>query len=287
MRTVLPLVIAPTCKDTDGVEVIRSGKGKVKALRVTLDSGTVVTVTKLFGRPDSNAKLAKSNRQGVGVFTVGLSLAPHKTAGVGNVCPNATPGCVASCIYTAGYGKGVFANVPNGRKARTVAYMRERAAFLEMLTRDIRNARKAAKAKRARLAVRLNVFSDIPWEKVAPQLFTAFPDVQFYDYTKNASRAVAFALGRGPSNYDLTFSRSETNDDDCLNVLAAGGNVAVVYGVRPSLWKRGERPKDWHGYPVIDGDKTDLRFLDPAGVVVGLYAKGQGSKDRTGFVVRS
>jgi len=37
--------------------------------------------------------------------------------------------------------------------------------------------------------------------------------------------------------------------------------------------------------PVIDGTLTDLRFLDPKGVIVGLQAKGKAKKDTTGFVV--
>jgi hypothetical protein len=87
-----------------------------------------------------------------------------------------------------------------------------------------------------------------------------------------------FARGDGPPNYDLTFSRSEDNDDDCRRVLQAGGRVAVVFR-RPPL------PASWQGHRVIDGDSSDFRFLDPRGVVVGLKAKGSGKKDRSGFVV--
>jgi hypothetical protein len=41
----------------------------------------------------------------------------------------------------------------------------------------------------------------------------------------------------------------------------------------------------WQGYPVVDGDKDDLRFLDPkGGHIVALYAKGKAKKDTSGFV---
>jgi hypothetical protein len=36
--------------------------------------------------------------------------------------------------------------------------------------------------------------------------------------------------------------------------------------------------------PVFNGDESDLRFLDPKGVIVGLYAKGKAKKDTSGFV---
>jgi hypothetical protein len=110
-------------------------------------------------------------------------------------------------------------------------------------------------------------------------IFDMFPHVQFVDYTKSVKRALAHARGELPPNYHLTFSRSETNEADCLKVLEAGGNVAVVFA--------DGKPMRWHGYPVIDGDKHDLRHLDPRGVVVGLAPKGvKARRDTSGFVVR-
>jgi hypothetical protein len=45
-------------------------------------------------------------------------------------------------------------------------------------------------------------------------------------------------------------------------------------------------PDSYNGRPVIDADETDLRFLDPKGVVAGLKAKGRAKKDYSGFVIR-
>ena len=53
-------------------------------------------------------------------------------------------------------------------------------------------------------------------------------------------------------------------------------NVAAVFH---------EVPETYLGRKVINGDETDLRFLDPKGVIVGLKAKGKAKKDKTGFVV--
>ena len=55
-----------------------------------------------------------------------------------------------------------------------------------------------------------------------------------------------------------------------------GVNVAVVF--------RKELPSTWNNVEVIDGDKTDLRFLDGRGKIVGLTAKGDAKKDQSGFV---
>ena len=59
-------------------------------------------------------------------------------------------------------------------------------------------------------------------------------------------------------------------------------NVAVVF--------RDKIPKSYKGYEVIDGDDSDLRFLDKfksweTGGIVGLKAKGPAKKDKSGFVV--
>ena len=69
-------------------------------------------------------------------------------------------------------------------------------------------------------------------------------------------------------------------------MLAAGGNVAVVFSEE---MKR--RVLDWGylGTDVVDGDKHDLRHLDPkGGHIIALSPKGSKAKaDKSGFVVRS
>jgi hypothetical protein len=116
----------------------------------------------------------------------------------------------------------------------------------------------------------------VPFERESPGLFTRFPGVQFMDYTKDVLRVLN---PERPPNYNLTFSRSERNEGECLRVLEAGGNVTVVFRKPPF-------PRTFWGYPVIDGDQNDLRFLDPRLCVVGLKAKGKGARtDQTGFVL--
>ena len=127
---------------------------------------------------------------------------------------------------------------------------------------------------------RPNLTSDLMFEEVenadGQTLMQKFPDTQFYDYTKSFGRMAKFLNGDFPSNYHLTFSRSEHNETLCDMVLQMGGNVAVVF--------RDQLPKTWKGFEVVNGDENDLRFLDKQGVVVGLIEKGLAKKDETGFV---
>lgn len=165
------------------------------------------------------------------------------------------------------------------RLSKSRFFLEDRAGFVVQLKREIRGLVRKAWRKGLVPAVRLNGSSDIAWERVAPELFTEFPGVRFYDYTKSYSRMLAF-LGQVdfPSNYHLTFSRDERpeNQEACLEILALGGSVAIVFD---------KAPETWHGYQVVDGDETDVRFEDPSSCVVALSTKGAGRKDRSGFVV--
>lgn len=219
----------------------------------------------------ADAKTVKG--ESFGWLTAILYLAPAREAGRGNVCPNASAGCLASCLYSAG--RGAFSNVQSARVRKTRLFFDDFATFKSQLFADIRAFVAHCNAQGKQACVRLNGTSDIAWEKLG--VFEAFPSVRFYDYTKSASRAISHALQLTPRNYHLTFSRSEANEADALRVLRAGGNVAVVFG--------SVLPATWQGFPVVNGDTSDLRFLDGQGVVVGLKAKGKARNDSSGFVV--
>ncbi len=237
--------------------------------------GRFYRITKLLGEGHTNAKLAKSNAAGLGYRSFGLSLSPGKSSGA-QLCASASPGCLAACLFRQGRGK-VYATSA-ARIARAVAFVKHRLWFGRKLHSEVAAAVRRASRAGLIAAFRLNVVSDVPWENVFPGLFSAFPDAVYYNYTKHLKRAIRFARGDRPPNYFLTFSRSECNESDCRAVLQAGGSVAVVFRSKPL-------PPTWRGYPVIDGDETDLRFLDPPNVVVGLTAKGTGKDDVSGFVV--
>jgi hypothetical protein len=228
---------------------------------------------------DTNAKTIKG--QAKGFLTGILYLAPVKESGAINVCPHASQGCAAACLFTAG--RGAFDNVRNARIAKTLEFVRDRAAFMEILAADVSRLIKKAEKLGMTPCVRLNGTSDLPWEKIPcgsfANIMERFPAIQFYDYTKNPNRIAAYLEGKLPANYQLTFSRSEDNGQIALSILGSGGNVAIVFS-------SAKLPESFQGKPVVDGDESDLRFLDPRGCVVGLKAKGKARKDLSGFVVQ-
>jgi hypothetical protein len=207
-------------------------------------------------------------------------MAPHRLAGVGNLCPHASKGCIALCLGEHSGNAALYPAVLKSRIAKAQLLMRDRQAFLKEMAAGIRRARATAKHQKLKLCVRLNGATDIAWERLAPAIFANNADLQFVDYTKSPKRAIEHAQGKLPANYHLTFSRSETSEAQCLEVLTAGGNVAVVFA--------GEFPEHYLGHRVINGDAHDLRHLDGRGVVVALSPKGRKAKaDKSGFVVRS
>ena len=229
-------------------------------------------MTKNLLSVDTNAKTVKG--QAKGYRTGILYLAPASVSGLINVCAFASDGCRRHCLYSAG--RGAFTSVQKARIAKTVFYVKDRPAFIETLKANVSKLVAKCAKEKATPTVRLDGTSDVGWERHG--VIQAFKSVQFYDYTKNYVRMLAFIGGKLPSNYSLTFSRSETNESQCLEVLKRGGNVAVVF--------RGKvLPSHWNGFKVINGDENDLRFLDPRGVVVGLSAKGKAKTDTSGFVV--
>jgi len=243
-----------------------------------------------------NPKVLKGTK--LGYLTSILHLAPQWMSGF-NTCPMATNGCAASCLNTAGRG-GMFAGektahlsgaemvnaVKSGRLQnkiqaarirKTKLFFTSRSVFMAQLVSDIQRAIRLANRHGLTPVFRLNGTSDIRWELYEvtvsgvtyPNIMTAFPTVQFYDYTKLPNRRNL------PVNYHLTFSLAESNEAHAVTAMANGLNVAAVFH---------KLPAEYMGRTVINGDETDLRFLDARGVVVGLKAKGKAKKDLTGFV---
>lgn len=228
----------------------------------------------------TDAKTVKGEKNGV--LTGVLYLAPASLSGY-QVCPSATDGCIAACLYTAG--RGIYANVQKSRLERTRWFFEDRASFMEVLVADIQRLVRKATKDGMIAAVRLNGTSDIAWEKMAVtvdgvafrSVMEAFPGVAFYDYTKILGRKLALTL----PNYHLTFSLAESNDAFAQKALAEGYNVAVVMAAK----RKEAKPATWGGYPVVDGDVDDVRFHDPkGGHIVALFAKVKATKDTTGFV---
>ena len=224
-----------------------------------------------------NAKTRKGEK--LGWVTYGCHLAPYNLAGF-QVCKDASEGCIDACLNLSGL--GVMPNVQTARIEKTRFFFKNRPEFMAQLFKEIKSAIKSAARKGLQPCFRLNLTSDLPWEKIrhnGQSVMEAFPSVQFYDYTKSPERMTEFLSDEMPINYHLTFSRSETNGEIAWNFLPSLGNVAMVF--------RGELPETFFGFKVIDGDETDLRFLDPSGCIVGLVEKGKAKADESGFVIEA
>ena len=227
----------------------------------------------------TNPKLEKTP-DGLEILTGGFAGAPSWASGY-NMCSNASNGCGSVCLFGSGHGQRHMMH--NGlhpvwiaRIIRTILFMEYRDQFMPRLLKEIeRHNRKAAKLG-ALSAIRLNIMTDIKWERF-PEIFQAFPDTVFYDYAKDPTRDVSHI-----PNYSLTFSRSERNDLFTDMMFDKGMNVTVVVRV-----KKGQPlPDTFRGRKMIDGDLHDFRPSDPAGVWVGLRPKGKDAwNDVSGFVV--
>ena len=221
---------------------------------------------------DTNAKTKKGRARKY--LTGILYLFPYKAFGF-NICPNAeSADCHEPCLNTAGRGKMHITQ--EARLRKTWLFHFDREWFMTQLFRDIEALERKAYREGLKPCVRLNGTSDIDWETVRHNGFSAmetFPHVQFYDYVKMPKEP-------SNSNYHLTFSYS-TAPSYSKSVKKAerlGMNFAVV--------SNDPAPEMFRGRPVVCGDKDDLRFLDPEGCVVWLKAKGRAIKSHSDLMVK-
>ena len=209
-----------------------------------------------------------------------LARALYFTPGI--FCPSATSGCLRACLgHTSG--RMQMPTHAAARDRRTAHYIENPSLFMARLKLELAEHCQEASRLNLRPAVRLNGTSDLPWETLHPEVFSDLPQLDFFDYTKVVSRMENYIGGlpngrSWPKNYYLTFSATPNNHEQCRRVLDQGRNVAVVF------WP--EVPSSHWGFPVIDGDTHDARFLDPGGVIVGLKAKGLAQVDLSGFTIR-
>jgi hypothetical protein len=238
---------------------------------------------------DANAKTVKGQKKGY--LTGVLYLAPFNVSGI-NVCPMAElANCHKTCLFVQGRasispGSAKFTadngveypdnNILRCRIKRTKLFHSDREGFLLQLEKEINALIRKADRMGLIPTVRLNGTSDIRWENIklgnGETLFTQFPDLIFYDYTKINNRKNI------PANYHLSWSYSEASAK-YASMRPKALNWVVVFD-KPDF------PDTFLGRKVIDGDESDLRFLDDSGIVVGLKAKGSAKKDTSGFVVR-
>ena len=237
----------------------------------------------------NNAKTIKGEKVGYTTYIMYLSPFTQNSKGI-NLCSHASAGCAKACLFSSGAAR--FDNVQAGKVNKTEYFLADRVKFLNQLDNEIAKAVKMHSLvdgekqykkngvdvlRYKKFAIRLNGTSDIAFEKFkirdGKNIFELYPNVQFYDYTKNHYRFEKVQ----PSNYHLTFSMSEDNKPKSLELLNKGFNVAMVFGVKNVE----QLPKSYKGFTVINGDESDLRFLDKSNIIIGLKYKlmtGKGTK---------
>lgn len=257
-----------------------------KAMQKEADD--VLGKNSLLGDEATNPKLAKSGKTIPEYRTKGLTLAPSTMSGI-DVCPAASKECRSACLGSAA-GRAHMAPVKKARIDKTNKYFTHPHLFYAKIDREITAAKKSAGRDGQKLAVRLNVASDIPHEHLAKGLFNKHKDVSFYDYTKIKGR---LAHKGKPDNYHLTLSSTGVNHPDSnwsavRKHLDNGGVAAMAFRVSSLGKGKKDLPTTVHDeetgkkYRVIDGDEHDHRHLDKEyhgisdkeGVIAGLRFKG-------------
>lgn len=236
----------------------------------------------------NSPKLEKSLKQNV--MTYGVYFAPHTVSGY-NVCPQ-SDNCCKYCLHGSGRNKLELLShreggaITKSRIKKTRLFFEDKETFMQLLIHEITQAKKKAEAAGMKFAVRLNCTSDIHPEQFTfggKNILQLFPDTQFYDYTKVFGHT---GLSEKYDNYDITYSFSGENWDECEVLLKKGYRVAVVF--------ENVIPAEFKGYPVINANEYDARFLDEGGIICGLtykrvandYATGKYQRPDTTFITR-
>jgi len=214
-----------------------------------------------------NNKLEKSE-----LINFGLELTPFTFSQITKVnnCHGAKS-CILNCIFFTGK-QNIFKSKTLELSTTTMKRIRkdfllqnDRYFFIEKLKSELFLLNATYKT----CAVRLNVVQDIAWADLIN--FKDYPNIVFYDYTKVKDRL------KKNSPIKFTYSVSEKDSkQDIINLLKKGFNVSMVF--------KGQLPKQWENFNVINGDLDDNRYNDPRGVIVGLkYKVPQGGRTDTKF----
>jgi hypothetical protein len=240
----------------------------------TLAEAKRLTGLSYLGGTTKSVKHRKAGK--FGELTYSLYLAPAKTSGY-EVCPGRTAECTKLCLNESGMNtmtrkdKGEFIN--DSRITKTKLFFEQPEFFMDWLIFEIKAAQRKAIRMTYAFSIRINNTSDISPEDFqlnGVNILQMFPEVQFYDYTKVASRVDLMKIY---NNYDVTFSYTGYNLTACQEMLLNKIRVAVVFK---------NVPENFMGYPVVDGDENDLRYRDEA-VIIGLKYKRVRAKLNTNF----
>lgn len=234
----------------------------------------------------ANSKLRKAPGKAGRYRAIGLAMAPANYSGR-ELCVWRTDGCTLACN---GFWSGMNVTISTRLAliGRALLWNNFRSLFVEKLFRELSNFDKLCARNGVLPAVRLNVSTDIVWERLLPELFTEFPTLNLYDYTK----ALPKHRPTLPRNYTLCHSFNErTTSADVRDIVDSGRNVVIAfdsaYAPQRKLW--GALPASVRftndsgldfELPVINADRHDIRLtaVDGRGVVQGLHGKSGRSR---------
>ena len=237
---------------------------------------------------NSSAKIVKGAKKNY--KTLVLYLAAADMSGF-NICPMATQGCKNACLVASGRARMVSSgqkinSITWARLKKTWLFMFNRQFFNAWLNAEIHAAKALAKKAGQNFAVRLNGTSDLPITNFKLDnefLLDIHSDVQFYDYTKvrkQLDNAAKFA------NYDVTFSFANSTEHNnyanALTALAMGQKISVVFDKKSF---GGEFPATFLGYEVVNGDETDLTFLQEKQVLALDLKKVINDQTDNSFII--
>jgi len=238
-----------------------------------------LTGLSFLGSVSATTKHQKSIKYNELTYT--LYLAPANSSGY-EVCPKRNKECTLLCLNESGMNSMNMQGdkINQSRIKKTKLFFEQREFFMRWMIDEIYSAKEKADKLGYKFSVRLNNTSDINPEsfyimpgfvlkrkdhtiftKIKQNVLQLFPKTKFYDYTKVYNRT---KLLQKYKNYDLTFSFSGYNINECLKALENKVRVAVVFKKVPE--------KFW-GLKVIDGDAYDMRYYDKKNVIVGLKYK--------------
>ena len=235
----------------------------------TISQAKKETGLSYLGTINSSSKIMKNQKVNM-QYTYAIYLAPANTSGY-NVCSHSTKECRLGCLATSGrQAIEIFSGIDkikNSRIKKTKLFYEQSEFFMQWLIAEIKAGKQKAERDGFYFSVRLNATSDIDWQNVkvnGANIFEIFPDVNFYDYTKNVNKFIA-----KPANYHLTYSYTGRNWNQCKMLLEKGFNIAMVFNAKKEI----ELPTEYKGFNVSNGDLTDYRIADAKGIIIGLKWK--------------
>ena len=231
-------------------------------------------------------KAEKSNKSGK-YFSRIQHLSPSDESGVFNTCPFASKECKELCLNTTYRMRSDPST--KARINRTAFLAKDPQTYFHLLAGEILATYRKAEKLGKTAAIRLNGTSDIRWEKRSVNLFgetyaniyDAFPEIIFYDYTKFPLDKMQRALQQKNYHFVYSLSEKENSISEAKEYQDIGINTAAVF--------RDRFPKTFslngQEFPTINGDLTDLIFTYPKNHIISLLAKGKAKYQKSSFVI--